>query len=175
MKKLDRKGFTLIELLAVIVILAIIIALVFPQIMNVIDNSKISTIHSNAKSVVNWWETTTSADAIISDESQRQIPADLIEKLNNSWQCVDAVVSENGSSFAKLAGLSDTDYAMGSDYSNSGLPNTVGKTTCSAVKLNASGQLEVLLVAASGGKNYIAGKVTYAFSTDDGGKSDPVS
>ena len=173
MKKLNKKGFTLIELLAVIVILAIIIALVFPQIMNVIDNSKISTIHSNAKSVVNWWETTTSADAIISDESQRQIPTDLISKINDTWQCVDKVVSSNRKSFADIAGLSETDYAMGGSYVATGIPGTVDGTTCSAVKINTSGQLEVLLVAAPGGKNYIAGKTTYAFSSATGGNMKP--
>ena len=48
----------------------------------------------------------------------------------------------------------------------------LGSDTCSAVRYSdATRELEVLLVAASGGKNYIAGKVTYAFSTDDSGKS----
>ena len=61
MRKLNKKGFTLIELLAVIVILAIIIMLVFPQITNVMNGSKVSTIHSKAKGLVEWWNTTEQA------------------------------------------------------------------------------------------------------------------
>lgn len=169
MKKLNRKGFTLIELLAVIVILAIIIALVFPQITNVIDNSKISTIHSNAKGIVSWWNTTISADAIVSDESQRQIPSDIPDKITTTWQCVGSITSTKkpGATFANVAGISESDYVLTGTAEES-----VGSDTCSAVRYSsATRELEVLLVAASGGKNYIAGKVTYAFSTDDSGKS----
>lgn len=169
MKKLNRKGFTLIELLAVIVILAIIIALVFPQITNVIDNSKISTIHSNAKGIVSWWNTTISADAIVSDESQRQIPSDIPDKITTTWQCVGSITSTKkpGATFASVAGISESDYVLTGTAEES-----VGSDTCSAVRYSdATRELEVLLVAASGGKNYIAGKVTYAFSTDDSGKS----
>lgn len=169
MKKLNRKGFTLIELLAVIVILAIIIALVFPQITNVIDNSKISTIHSNAKGIVSWWNTTISADAIVSDESQRQIPSDIPDKITTTWQCVGSITSTKkpSATFASVAGISESDYVLRGTAEES-----VGSDTCSAVRYSSSTrELEVLLVAASGGKNYIAGKVTYAFSTDDSGKS----
>lgn len=169
MKKLNRKGFTLIELLAVIVILAIIIALVFPQITNVIDNSKISTIHSNAKGIVSWWNTTISADAIVSDESQRQIPSDIPDKITTTWQCVGSITSTKkpGATFASVAGISESDYVLTGTAEES-----VKSDTCSAVRYSdATRELEVLLVAASGGKNYIAGKVTYAFSTDDSGKS----
>ncbi len=170
MKKLNRKGFTLIELLAVIVILAIIIALVFPQITNVIDNSKISTIHSNAKGIVSWWNTTISADAIVSDESQRQIPSDIPDEINANWQCVGSITSKKkpGATFASVAGISESDYVL---TGNEPSDTTVTSGTCSAVRYSAARELEVLLVAASGGKNYIAGKVTYAFSTDDSGKS----
>ena len=161
MKKLDRKGFTLVELLAVIVILAIIIALVFPQITNVIDNSKISTIHSNAKSVVSWWGTTISADAMV-PEDQWQISNTVKTAVYNSsnvnkWVCIDSV-----SGFADAAGLSATDYKFNG---NPPVGTTVDSGTCSAIKYTSSGELEVLLVAETGGKNYIAGKTTYAFST----------
>lgn len=166
MKKLDRKGFTLIELLAVIVILAIIIALVFPQIMNVIDNSKISTIHSNAKSIVNWWETTTSADALISDSNNWQISSAVKNAVYDSanldkWVCIDSVAG-----FAAAAGLSSTDYVLGGNPPTGQKP---GDGTCSAIKYTRTGKLEVLLIADSGGKNYIAGKTTYAYSEASGG------
>jgi len=46
---MNKKAFTLIELLAVIVILAIIMAIAIPKIMNVIDNSKKDTLVSGTK------------------------------------------------------------------------------------------------------------------------------
>ena len=49
--KLNKKGFTLIELLAVIVILAIIMVIAVPQILNVIQNSRISAWDNNVKLV----------------------------------------------------------------------------------------------------------------------------
>ena len=168
MKKLNRKGFTLIELLAVIVILAIIVALVFPQITNVIDSSKISTIHSNAKNVVNWWQTTVNADALVTDSSKWQISKELksavyLSSSQDKWRCISAI-----SGFAEAAGLSDTDYQLSGTIPNG---TTVKSSTCSAIKYTSSMELEVLLVAAEGGKNYIAGKTTYAFSTAANGES----
>lgn len=46
---MNKKAFTLIELLAVIVILAIIMAIAIPKIMNVIENSKKDTLVSGTK------------------------------------------------------------------------------------------------------------------------------
>ena len=52
-KKLgNEKGMTLIELLAVIVILAIIAAIAVPAISNIIDNSRVGAIKSDAQNVM---------------------------------------------------------------------------------------------------------------------------
>jgi prepilin-type N-terminal cleavage/methylation domain-containing protein len=48
-----KKGFTLIELLAVLVILAIILVIAVPQILGVIKRSKIDSMQSDAKIVLN--------------------------------------------------------------------------------------------------------------------------
>ncbi|RNF40933.1 prepilin-type N-terminal cleavage/methylation domain-containing protein [Planococcus salinus] len=53
-KKLkDQKGMTLIELLAVIVIIAIIAAIAIPAIGNIITNSRIDAVKSDALNVLN--------------------------------------------------------------------------------------------------------------------------
>ena len=60
-KKLNNeKGMTLIELLAVIVIIAIIAAIAIPAIGNIIENSRVGAIKSDASNVlsaVNLYET----------------------------------------------------------------------------------------------------------------------
>ena len=83
MDKLNRKGFTLVELLAVIVILAIIIALVFPQVSSVMNSSKVSAVHSQSKTIVSSW-----AQMIVEDgmqpEENWQISSELKEEVYNS-------------------------------------------------------------------------------------------
>ena len=46
-------GFTLIELLAVIVILAVILVISIPRILNVIETSKLDSIKSSARMIIN--------------------------------------------------------------------------------------------------------------------------
>lgn len=48
----NEKGMTLIELLAVIVILAIIAAIAIPAIGNIIDNSRVGAIKSDAQNII---------------------------------------------------------------------------------------------------------------------------
>ncbi|WP_223638232.1 prepilin-type N-terminal cleavage/methylation domain-containing protein [Planococcus sp. 4-30] len=56
-KKLNNeKGMTLIELLAVIVIIAIIAAIAIPAIGNIIDNSRVGTIKSDALNALSAYE-----------------------------------------------------------------------------------------------------------------------
>ena len=52
-KKLDNKGFTLIELLAVIVILAIVMGISANNILNSINQSRKSSLHSTAQNAAN--------------------------------------------------------------------------------------------------------------------------
>lgn len=48
----DQKGLTLIELLAVIVILAIIAAIAIPAIGNIIENSRVGAVKSDAQNAI---------------------------------------------------------------------------------------------------------------------------
>ena len=181
MKKLNRKGFTLVELLAVIVILAIIVGIVFPQIMNSINNSRVSAIHTSAKEIVRWWENAVAADALITVESERQIPIDMLSGTTgvqqNKWKCLDEVTG-NGKSLFEIAGLSANDLVTasgvtGATISDNLVPSgtTVTNTTCSAIRYNDAGGVDVLLVAKNGGRYYVSGKVTYGYSNDANGVS----
>ena len=49
MKKKNINAFTLVELLAVIVILAVILVIAVPQVLDVIDTTKVGSLESSAK------------------------------------------------------------------------------------------------------------------------------
>ena len=49
----NKKAFTLVELLAVIVILAVILVIAVPQVLDVIDTTKIGSLESSAKLIAN--------------------------------------------------------------------------------------------------------------------------
>ena len=74
--------------------------------------------------------------------------------------------------FAKTVGLSDVEYKMDG---NVPVDYKVDENTCSAIKYTSDNELEVLLVAKEGGKNYTAGMVTNGFSTATGGNMAPKS
>lgn len=50
MKKMNKKGFTLIEMLVVIAIIAILVAIIIPTVMNATDKSKAATDAANLRS-----------------------------------------------------------------------------------------------------------------------------
>ena len=80
MKK--KKGFTLIELLASLVILAFILVIAVPKIVNVIDNSKLGTITSSAKVVLDSAEKKQSENQVL--ENPSIINCENVSKLNDT-------------------------------------------------------------------------------------------
>ena len=80
MKK--KKGFTLIELLATLVILAFILVISVPRIVNVIDNSKLGTITSSAKVVLDSAEKKQSENQVL--ENPSNINCENVSKLNDT-------------------------------------------------------------------------------------------
>ena len=80
MKK--KKGFTLIELLATLVILAFILVIAVPRIVNVIDNSKLGTITSSAKVVLDSAEKKQSENQVL--ENPSNINCENVSKLNDT-------------------------------------------------------------------------------------------
>ena len=194
---LNKKGFTLIELLAVIVILAIIIMLVFPQITNVMNSSKVSLIHSKAKELSKWWDTTTSADELMVSSSEWTIPAKLREFITGegvtvegtkkggvgNWVCIGDVKATDDEgkniSLAEIMEITDTEFKLtgvitnlpSGDVPSNGVVPQLTNANCSAIRYRANEGIDILLVAKSGGRQYVAGKTTYAFSSATGGVS----
>lgn len=168
MRKLNNKGFTLIELLAVIVILALIMVIAIPNVLNSMNNSRVSAIHSKAKSIVETYSTAYAADQLLSGGSNNE-NAQLygVGTIPSTWTCINDV-----SGFAKWAELSENDYVLSSTTKPSaeGIIASVSSGNCSAIMLTSSNKLEVILVATTTGKFHYGGKsVTYAYSEDSEG------
>lgn len=183
-KRLNSKGFTLIELLAVIVILSVILVIAVPKVLDAMDSSRKSALHSSAKGVSNWYSETSIADAIV-PESDRTIPTSMygtsedgtkIEK--NKWLCMDKITA-GSTNLLKLAGVSENDVvtsASGGSVPSTGTDCsaaiTPSATTCAAICIPTAGAPRVVLVAKTGGKFYISGTtLTYAISDADNGVS----
>lgn len=86
-----KKGFTLIEMLAVIVILAIISLIIFPEVNKIIKNSKQKSYDTQINNLINATKKMTAKDSSL-----------LPEEVSGSKKCV--TLSE-----LKLAGEIDTD------------------------------------------------------------------
>lgn len=172
-KKLDNKGFTLIELLAVIVILAIVMGISANSVLNSINQSRKSSLHSTAQNAANNLNTWISEDMIQTDNAQKKLGDDFISgSQNGAWHCIaefTSIVNKGKTaSLMNALSLNAKDLVL----TNSGvptIPHDSTKTptptvkgvdtgsTCSALRYNSStGGYEVLLVAKNGGKYYVS-------------------
>ena len=172
-KKLNSKGFTLIELLAVIVILALVLILTIPNVLNAMNNSRVSSLHSKAKSVANWYSESVLADGLTTSEADKIIPTSIANAVTSSWKCLgDASFTSGGTSLITLAELNNSDFVLtetsGTTLGNAN-PSTanVKPTTCSAIRKSTGGKIEIILVATGTGKFAVGGtSVVYAWSED---------
>ena len=188
-KRLDNKGFTLIELLAVIVILAIVMGISANSVLNSINQSRKSSLHSTAQNAANNLNTWISEDMIQTDNAQKKLGDDFISgSQNGAWHCIAEFTSivNKGKAASLMNALSlntkDLVLTNAADVVPA-LANGKTKTptvkgvdagsTCSALRYNSStGGYEVLLVAKNGGKYYVsadgyaaaAANKNYAFS-----------
>ena len=170
-KRLDNKGFTLIELLAVIVILAIVMGISANNILNSINQSRKSSLHSTAQNAANNLNTWISEDMIQTDNAQKKLGDDFISgSQNGAWHCIaefSSIVNKGkAASLMNALSLNTKDLVL----TTSSVPVVAsGKTstptvkgvdtgsTCSALRYNSStGGYEVLLVAKNGGKYYVS-------------------
>lgn len=170
-KRLDNKGFTLIELLAVIVILAIVMGISANSLLNSINQSRKSSLHSTAQNAANNLNTWISEDMIVTDNAQKKLGDDFISgSQDNEWHCIaefTSIVNKGkAASLMNALSLNTKDLVL----TTSSVPVVAsGKTptptvkgvdtgsTCSALRYNSStGGYEVLLVAKNGGKYYVS-------------------
>ena len=98
-KKLNNeKGMTLIELLAVIVIIAIIAAIAIPAIGNIIENSRVGAIKSDAQNAL------AAANIYYTDNATAPSPV-TVEKLQQENYLQDTgSLNITGTSIAKVSG-----------------------------------------------------------------------
>ena len=176
MKGLNNKGFTLIELLAVIVILALVVGITVPSVLNSMNSSRISTLHTNAVSFANWYNETVAQDELLAsdDKTIAASVAQSIAQENGSWKCLkDIDIDGEGDGTTTLAqayDLSESNFKIttGTAPTGTGVP-TVSANTCSAIR-SIDGKIEVLLVANPEGRyNVNSYVVTYAISSEDNG------
>lgn len=172
MKKLNKKGFTLIELLAVIVILAIIVVVTVPTILNSIEDARLSSIHSLSREIANQYDTAVAQDLIATDPALGNAAA------TSEWKCIESITdtsAANKGNLANILDLSDDDLSLGTtapSLTTNGelILTSITKDTCSAIRVNANGAAEVLLVADEEGKFAISGEVVYGLSSDTQGR-----
>ena len=170
-KRLDNKGFTLIELLAVIVILAIVMGISANSVLNSINQSRKSSLHSTAQNAANNLNTWISEDMIQTDNAQKKLGDDFISgSQDGAWHCIaefTSIVNKGkAASLMNALSLNTKDLVL----ITSSVPVVAsGKTptptvkgvdtgsTCSALRYNSStGGYEILLVAKNGGKYYVS-------------------
>lgn len=143
MKKLNRKGFTLVELLAVIIILAIVVGITIPAVLNTISGAKQKAFTTAAETAADWIERQYQLYTI--DPSDPGLNTTLSGKFSSTSFTIS--VSESEAAVIEAAGLKTTNV--------SGIK----------VKINAAGRVCALLTAASGGDYASQGKVTAAGAT----------
>ncbi len=179
-KRLDNKGFTLIELLAVIVILAIVMGISANSVLNSINQSRKSSLHSTAQNAANNLNTWISEDMIQTDNANKKLGDTFIsDSQDNEWHCIaefTSIVNKGkAASLMNALSLNTKDLVL----TTSGVPVVAsGKTptptvkgidtgsTCSALRYNSStGGYEILLVAKNGGKYYVSAD-KYALTDD---------
>lgn len=172
-KRLDNKGFTLIELLAVIVILAIVMGISANSLLNSINQSRKSSLHSTAQNAANNLNTWISEDMIQTDNAQKKLGDDFISgSQDGNWHCIAEFTSivNKGKAASLMNALSlntkdlvltnSTDVVPALASGKTKTPTVKGVdtgSTCSALRYNSStGGYEVLLVAKNGGKYYVS-------------------
>ena len=131
MKK-NKSGFTLIELLAVIVILAVILVIAIPRILDVIDESKLDSIKSSARMIINSAEKKNMIDKV--NGSTEEITCDNSVKLSKEdYESCKITIDEEGKATINLVGKGKFD-----GYKCIGTNDNLNCTKTESLKLPAN-------------------------------------
>ena len=131
MKK-NKNAFTLIELLAVIVILAVILVIAIPRILDVIDESKLDSIKSSARMIINSAEKKNMIDKV--NGSTEEITCDNSVKLSKEdYESCKITIDEEGKATINLVGKGKFD-----GYKCIGTNDNLNCTKTESLKLPAN-------------------------------------
>ena len=131
MKK-NKNAFTLIELLAVIVILAVILVIAIPRILDVIDESKLDSIKSSARMIINSAEKKNMIDKV--NGSTEEVTCDNSVKLSKEdYESCKITIDEEGKATIDLVGKGKLD-----GYKCIGTNDNLNCTKTESLKLPAN-------------------------------------
>ena len=100
----NKKAFTLVELLAVIVILAVILVIAVPQVLDVIDTTKVGSLESSAKLIASTAEKKY-AEFLALGKDTSTIQCSDVSKLNNKdYGLCTISFDENGKATVSIKG-----------------------------------------------------------------------
>jgi prepilin-type N-terminal cleavage/methylation domain-containing protein len=176
--KRKKNAFTLIELLAVIVIMAIILVVTVPNIINSINDARVASIHNLAVSVANTYDTAFAQDLVAT--STNKLLGKIPEKMTTTWKCIGstdfAANPTNGTpkSLTEVLKLSSNDLVLTGTVPSETALNNITADYCSAIRIY-NGSAQVILVAKTGGKFYVAQYHTYALSTASTGGQNAIT
>ena len=103
----NKKAFTLVELLAVIVILAVILVIAVPQVLDVIDTTKVGSLESSAKLIANSAEKKY-AEFLALGKDTSTIQCSDVTKLNDKdYGTCTISFDENGKATVSIKGKDD--------------------------------------------------------------------
>lgn len=99
---MKKKGFTLVELLAVIVILAVILVIALPQMMDTIDDAKEASLISSAKLIAASAETKKATNNTLGINDT--ITCDDLTKITEDYKNCNIIFDDNGSAYVSIEG-----------------------------------------------------------------------
>ena len=127
-----KNAFTLIELLAVIVILAVILVIAIPRILDVIDESKLDSIKSSARMIINSAEKKNMIDKV--NGSTEEVTCDNSVKLSKEdYESCKITIDEEGKATIDLVGKGKFD-----GYKCIGTNDNLNCTKTESLKLPAN-------------------------------------
>lgn len=114
MKKINKKGFTLIELLAVIVVLALIMVLVLPNVMDSMNSAKQQTFLLYANRMLSAAMDKRASDELVGTASNCYKISELNSGNTTKYNgVVEYVTDESGNGYYKIQMYDNNTYQIG--------------------------------------------------------------